>query len=113
MDKLLSDPSVMEQCAKLLSNPTIMKQMSELLSDPAKMASLTDTLLRPKHPTGTTVRLEGLATLDLNGRTGVVQAYDASTTRYTVLLDEPGGKPISVKEGHCARVDDDDAHATA
>ncbi len=49
MDKLLNDPSVMEQCAKLLENPIIMKQMVELLSNPDRMSSITDMLLKGKH----------------------------------------------------------------
>ncbi len=120
MDKLLNDPSVMEQCAKLLSNPAIMQQMSELLNNPDKMASLTNTLLNQKHstdvptthPIGTKVRIDGLSHPDLNGRTGVVQSYDASTTRYTVQLDDPSDKQISVKASKCTRVDDEVSDAT-
>ena len=116
MDKLLNDPSIMEQCAKLLSNPTVMQQMGELINNPDKMASFTSAFLnhkppndesaRPiKHPNGTKVRIDGLSKSDLNGLTGTVQSYDASTTRYVVQLDDPTSKPISIKCANCTRVD--------
>jgi len=117
MDKLLSDPTVREQCAKLLANPSLMQQMSQLLAG-SDMTSLTD-LLNDKSssttPTpaaecdgefavGTRVRLHGLSTAEWNERVGVVAAYDASTARYTVRLDEPNGSQIAVRGRHCTPI---------
>lgn len=113
MDKLLNDPSVMEQCAKLLANPSIMKQMSELLNNPDKVSSLTEMLMRdshpnvepPKHSSGTKVRINGLSTVELNGLTGVVVSYDRSSERYVVQLDGSVSKQVSIKEVNCTQVD--------
>lgn len=119
MEKLLKDPAVMEQCAKILSNPSIMKQMGDLLNNPDKVASLTNTLLNEqgdastdrasgKHRVGTKVRISGLSKSELNGRTGVVQSYDASTARYVVQLDEPASKQIAIKQANCTQIDSSD-----
>jgi hypothetical protein len=113
MDKLLNDPSVMEQCAKLLANPSIMRQMSELMKNPDKVASLTEMLLSdqhlqektPKHPCGTKIRTCGLSTVELNGLTGDVVSYDKSTERYVVQLDGPESRKVSLKEINCTQED--------
>ena len=116
MDKLLNDPSFMEQCAKLLENPNIMRQMSELMKNPDKVASLTEMLVSdqhlqekphqpPKHPCGTKIRTCGLSTVDLNGLTGDVVSYDKSTERYVVQLDGPESRRVSLKEINCTQAD--------
>ena len=111
MDKLLSDPTVMAQCAKLLADPGIMRQMNELLNNPDKVASLTDMLFNNsneqpmnQHPPGTKVRVDGLAAHELNGVTGVVVSHDTSTNRYVVQLDAPESKQVAIKAQNCVEV---------